>query len=102
MKKIKEDFDNKPKDKDFKISKCKSNTLVFKMNLKRKENKKREKENKKSNKLWPLSLILLLRIKKNKLDLKIKKCLDTFKISSKNKNKTKNAGLENNKNRKNK
>jgi len=72
------------------------------MNLKRKENKKREKENKKSNKLWPLSLILLLRIKKNKLDFKIKRCLDTFKISSKNKNKTKNAGLENNKNRKNK
>lgn len=76
--------------------------LVFKMNLKRKENKKREKENKKSNKLWPLLRILLSRIKKNKLDLKIKKCLDTFKISSKNKNKTNNAELESKNNRKSK
>lgn len=76
--------------------------LVFKMNLRRKETKKREKDNKKSNKLWPLSLILSLRTRNNKLDSKIKKCSDTFKISSKNKNKTNNAGLESNKNRKNK
>ena len=75
---------------------------VFKINLKRKENKKKGKENKKLNKLWPLLQILLLRIKKNKLDLKIKKCFDTFKISLKNKNKTKSAELESKKNRKSK
>lgn len=75
---------------------------VSKINLKRKENKKKGKENKKLNKLWPLLQILLSRIKKNKLDLKIKKCFDIFKISSKNKNKTKSAELESKKNRKSK
>jgi hypothetical protein len=72
------------------------------MNLKRKESIKREKENKKLSKLWLLLLIQLSRIKKNKLDLKIKKCSGILKINLRNKNKTNNVKPENKMNKKNK
>jgi len=75
---------------------------VFKINSKRKENKKREKESKKLNKLWLHSLIQSSKIKKNKSDLKIKKCLSILKINSKNKNKTNSVELKSKKNKRNK
>ena len=75
--------------------------LVSKMNLKRKENKRKEKENRKSNKLWLLSLIQSLRIKKSKLGFKIKKCSNILKINLKNKNKMNNVEQKSKNNKKN-
>ena len=72
------------------------------MNLKRKESIRKEKENKKLSKWWLLLLIQLSRIKKNKLDLKIKKCSSILKINLRNKNKTNNVKPENKMNKKNK
>ncbi len=46
----------------------------YKMNLKKRENNKKEKDNKKLKQLWLLLLIQLLKIKKNKLEFKIKRC----------------------------
>lgn len=75
--------------------------LAFKMNLKRKENKRKEKENRKLSKLWLLSLIQSLRIKNSKLGFKIKKCSNILKINLKNKNKMNNVEQENKNNKKN-
>lgn len=75
--------------------------LAFKMNLKRKENKRKEKENRKLNKLWLLSLIQSLRIKNSRLGFKIKKCSNILKINLKNKNKMNNVEQENKNNKKN-
>ena len=75
--------------------------LAFKMNLKRKENKRKEKENRKLSKLWLLSLIQSLRIKNNRLGFKIKKCSNILKINLKNKNKMNNVEQENKNNKKN-
>lgn len=75
--------------------------LAFKMNLKRKENKRKEKENRKLSKLWLLSLIQSLRIKNSRLGFKIKKCSNILKINLKNKNKMNNVEQENKNNKKN-
>lgn len=72
------------------------------MNFKRKDNKKKTKDKKKSNKLWHLLQIQSLKTKKNKLDLKMKKWLDTSIINWKKKNKRRKEDARNKKNRKNK
>ena len=56
------------------ISELKRNMQDFKMISRKKGIKKKKKENKKLNQLWLHLLIQSLRIKKNKLDFKMKKC----------------------------
>ena len=69
------------------------------MNLKRKDNNKKDKDKTKLSTSWPPSQILSSRTKKNKSDFKIKKCWGTLKINSKRKSKKK---KEKNKNKKTK
>lgn len=72
------------------------------MNLRKKDNNKNVKDKKKSKQLWHHLPIQSLKIKKNKSDLKIKKCLDILRINLKKKNRTNKKRKTNNKIKKDK
>lgn len=72
---------------------------VFRMNSKRRDNRKRESAKRRSKQSWPLSLIQSSRTKSNRSDKKMKRCFAISITNFRERSKTRSANDASKKNK---